>query len=106
MIAFNLLKFTSLKIFLCYVLLCEELKQFSGIADIGSFKTGKFTYISYSLFSDSMQATSDRFIFSVLPMVKLGNWIPSVLGQWQCVDHLCGLDQVLIQTNFSSIYSL
>ncbi|XP_076093199.1 uncharacterized protein LOC143064328 [Mytilus galloprovincialis] len=41
----------------------------------------------------------DRMHFSVLPDSKLGNWIPSVLQQWECVDHLCGLDQVVIQTS-------
>ncbi|KAK3106688.1 hypothetical protein FSP39_025233 [Pinctada imbricata] len=40
-----------------------------------------------------------RFVFSVLPFYKLGSWIPAMLRQWQCVDHLCGLDQAVIQTN-------
>ncbi|KAL3836195.1 hypothetical protein ACJMK2_021637 [Sinanodonta woodiana] len=35
--------------------------------------------------------------FSILPMNELGNWLPSVFQEWQCVDHLCGLDQVFIQ---------
>jgi hypothetical protein len=39
----------------------------------------------------------NRMHFSIEPVSKLGNWIPAVLQQWQCVDHLCGLDQVVIQ---------
>ncbi|KAK3609886.1 hypothetical protein CHS0354_015079 [Potamilus streckersoni] len=35
--------------------------------------------------------------FSILPANELGNWLPTVFQEWQCVDHLCGLDQVFIQ---------
>ncbi|XP_069122333.1 uncharacterized protein [Argopecten irradians] len=42
-----------------------------------------------------------RIHFSVVPLDKLGNWIPDALSQWHCVDHLCGYDQVLVQSNAS-----
>lgn len=41
---------------------------------------------------------TDRFHFAVEPFYELGNYIPVVLRQWQCVDHNCGLDQVFIKS--------
>ena len=46
---------------------------------------------------NSIDTVMNRMHFSIEPVSKLGNWIPAVLQQWQCVDHLCGLDQVVIQ---------
>ena len=56
--------------------------------------------ISYSIFNRSdrrISAVMTQMHFSVQPVSKLGNLIASVLQQWECVDHLCGLDQVVIQ---------
>ncbi|XP_061174811.1 uncharacterized protein LOC133183952 [Saccostrea echinata] len=41
----------------------------------------------------------NQFHFSVLPLWKLGNWLPTLLREWECVDHNCGYDQVLIQSD-------
>ncbi|XP_060069722.1 uncharacterized protein LOC132549769 isoform X2 [Ylistrum balloti] len=43
----------------------------------------------------------ERIHFSVVPLDKLGNWIPDALSQWHCVDHLCGYDQVVVQSTAS-----
>lgn len=49
-----------------------------------------------------ISAKMEQFHFSVQPLWKLGNWLPTLLRQWECVDHNCGYDQVLIQAD--SIY--
>lgn len=44
-----------------------------------------------------VNAKMDQFHFSVLSLSKLGNWLPTLLREWECVDHNCGYDQVLFQ---------
>lgn len=41
----------------------------------------------------------NKFHFAVQPVSQLGNWLPACLKEWKCVDHGCGLNQVLIHSN-------
>lgn len=43
----------------------------------------------------------NKFHFAVQPVSQLGNWLPACLKEWKCVDHGCGLNQVLIHSNSS-----
>ncbi|XP_013395594.1 uncharacterized protein LOC106162737 [Lingula anatina] len=39
--------------------------------------------------------------FALHPVYKLGNWIPGLLKEWQCQDHGCGLDQLVLDDKVS-----
>ncbi|CAK8689568.1 unnamed protein product [Clavelina lepadiformis] len=36
-----------------------------------------------------------RMFFVITPIPQIGNWIASILREWSCYDHGCGLGQVL-----------
>ncbi|KAJ8320330.1 hypothetical protein KUTeg_001917 [Tegillarca granosa] len=55
------------------------------------------------IINESKENVSFIFIPKTAGINELGNWIPSLLNQWQCVDHNCGLDQVVIQSE-NSLY--
>ncbi|XP_033729101.1 LOW QUALITY PROTEIN: uncharacterized protein LOC117318180 [Pecten maximus] len=62
--------------------------------------------IRQTLRNIGMSRADDAFVMekihiSVVPLDKLGNWIPDALSQWHCVDHLCGYDQVVVRSNAS-----
>ncbi|XP_021351177.1 uncharacterized protein LOC110448965 [Mizuhopecten yessoensis] len=54
-----------------------------------------------SMSSTDVSVVMKRIHFSVVPLDKLGNWIPDALSQWHCVDHLCGYDQVVVRSDAS-----
>ncbi|XP_071789142.1 uncharacterized protein [Asterias amurensis] len=46
---------------------------------------------------EAMTSLQSRLHFVVTSVYQLGNWIPTVLQQWACQDHGCGLKQVVFQ---------
>ncbi|KAF7662274.1 hypothetical protein LDENG_00239140 [Lucifuga dentata] len=51
----------------------------------------------------SKKEVLSRLHFSPVPVFTLGNWIPSVLYSWGCMDHNCGLSQVVFTSNSKNL---
>ena len=51
--------------------------------------------LSQSKLADKEQDFLSRCFFVITPVFEIGNWISSILSDWSCTDHGCGLNQVM-----------